>query len=125
MDSIDDFCEALFSKEPERPGGVDLTIYVDEPSELFEALLLIMTNGLKRWYGPRINISNVDTEHILKLRQYFLSFGIIIDIEDEDKPDIYSIDNRAYLNKKSLDDMTFTVEGSQKLFTVKFKFAAK
>jgi hypothetical protein len=123
MSSVDDFCDVLFSKDPEGPGKVDLTIDVNEASEFFEVLLLIMTNGLKKWYGQRINIGDVHITHIAKLKTYFISFGVIIDIVEEDKPDIYSIDNRSYLNKKDLDEMTFTVEGPAKLYTVKFRFA--
>jgi len=124
MSSVDEFCDALFSKDPEGPGKVDLTIDVNEASEFFEVLLLVMTNGLKKWYGQRINIGDVDIKHIVKLKEYFISFGVNIDIAEEDKPDIYSIDNSAYLNKKYLDEMMFTVEGPAKLFTVKFSFAA-
>jgi len=123
MSSVDDFCDELFSKDPEGVGKVDLTLDVSDASEFFEFLLLVMTNGLKKWYGPRINIGEVDITHIVKLKEYFLSFGVIIDIEEEAKPDIYSIDNRAYLQKKYLDEMAFTVEGPGKLYTVKFRFA--
>lgn len=123
MSSVDDFCDALFARDPDGPGSVDLTVDVNDASEFFEVLLLVMTNGLKKWYGQRVNIGEVEIAHIVKLKEYFMSFGVIIDIETEDKPDIYSIDNRAYLNKKGLDEMTFTVEGPEKLYTVKFRFA--
>ena len=71
MSSVEAFCEQLFSKEPELPGTVDLSIDVSEPSEYFEVLLLIMTNGLKKWYGDRINIVDVSLKHIEKLQEYF------------------------------------------------------
>jgi hypothetical protein len=122
MSSVEDFCEQLFSKEPEPSGTVDLSIDVGEPSEYFEVLLLIMTNGLKKWYGDRIDIANVSLKHIERLKEYFLSFGINIRIDNEEKPDIYIIDNKSYLHKTKLDDMSFTVEGPTTLYTVKFSF---
>jgi len=123
MSSVEEFCSQLFSKDPEPPRTVELSIDVSEPSEYFEVLLLIMTNGLKKWYGDRINITNVSLNHIDKLKEYFLSFGINIRIEQEEKPDIYSIDNKSYLYKTTLGDMSFTVEGPTTLYTVKFSIA--
>ena len=123
MSSVEEFCDQLFSKDPERPGTVDLSIVVSEPSEYFEVLLLIMTNGLKKWYGSRINIAEVMMTHIEKLKEYFISFGTNIHIDAEEKPDIYSIDNQAYLDKTRLDDMKFTIEGPTHLYTVWFSFA--
>jgi len=122
MSSVEAFSEQLFSKEPEPPGTVDLSIDVSEPSEYFEVLLIIMTNGLKKWYGDRINIVDVSLKHIEKLQEYFLSFGMNIRIDQEPKPDIYSIDNKSYLRRTKLDDMTFTVEGPSTLYTVRFSF---
>lgn len=123
MSSVDDFCNELFSKDPERAGSVDLSVDVNEPSEYFEFLLLVMTNGLKRWLGDRINIADVMKTHIEKLQQYFISFGMNIHLDTEEKPHIYSIDNKMYLNKTRLDDMKFTIESATHLYTVWFSFA--
>ena len=125
MSSVEEFCSQLFSKEPESPGTVDLVIEVNEPSEYFEVLLLVMTAGLKKMYGERINIANVLQKDIVKLQEYFISFGMNIHIDKEDKPDIYSIDNLSYLHKKKLEDMTFTVDGPSALYNVRFSFASK
>jgi hypothetical protein len=122
MSSVDDFCNELFSKDPERPGSVDLSVDVNEPSEYFEFLLLVMTNGLKRWLGDRINIADVMKTHIEKLKEYFVSFGMNIYLDIEEKPHIYSIDNKSYLNKTKLEDMKFTIESATHLYTVWFSF---
>lgn len=122
MSSVEEFCDLLFSKEPESPGSVSLTIDVNDPSEYFEVLLLIMTNGLKKWYGEKINITSVSDKNILKLKEYFISFSINIHIDVEPKPDIYCIDNHEYLGKSKLEDMTFTVVGPESLYTVHFAF---
>lgn len=125
MSSVEDFCKELFSKDPERPGTVDLAIDVSEPSEYFEVLLLVMTNGLKKWCGDKINISQVMVSHIEKLKEYFISFGMNIHIDTEEKPHIYSIDNQSYLGKTILEDMKFTIEGPTSLYTIWFSFAKK
>lgn len=123
MSSVEDFADQLFSVPPGRQGTVNLDIDVDEPSEFFEVLLLIMTQGLKKWYGARINIGDVSAEHIVKLQEYFLSFGIRIIVDRVAEPGVYMIDNKAYMEKKKLEEMTFTVAANKHLYTVHFEFA--
>jgi hypothetical protein len=100
-----------------------LDIDVESPSELFEVLLLIMTYGMKQWYGQRINISDVSAEHMILLQKYFLSFGVVLHVDKKDEPSIYAIDNKKYLEKDNLEHMTFTVAAHGSLFTVWFSFA--
>jgi len=123
MDSIDSFARQLFRQDPKAPGSVALDVDVDTQSEFFEVLLLILTYGMKQWYGERINISDVSAEHMILLQKYFLSFGVILHIDKQDEPSLYAIDNKEYLKKSSLDKMTFTVVAHGSLFTVSFSFA--
>lgn len=122
MDSVSVFCDQLFGDEPGLPGSIPLDIDVETPSELFELLLLIMTNGMKRYYGQRINIADVSTEHIKKLQQYLGSIGFNLSVDKRAEPGTYMIDNKAYLNKAKLEDMTFTVAAHKSLFIVSFGF---
>jgi hypothetical protein len=122
MSSVEDFADQLFASPPGRQGTVNLDIDVNEPSELFEVLLLIMTQGLKKWYGARINIGDVAADHIVKLQEYFLSFGIHLVVDRVAEPGVYMIDNKAYLEKKKLEEMTFTVAANKHLYTVHFEF---
>jgi len=123
MDSIEDFARHIFNGSPGAPGTVALDVDVETPSEFFEVLLVIMTYGMKQWYGERINISDVSAEHMIQLQKYFLSFGVVLHIDKKDEPDIYVLDNKAYREKDSLDAMTFTVAAHKSLFTVWFTFA--
>jgi hypothetical protein len=123
MSSVQDFANEIFSSEPKPAGTVNLDIDVSEPSEFFEVCLIIMTEGMKKWYGPRINIADVSAEHIVRLREYFLSFGVLLIVDTADEPDIYMIDNKAYVEKTDLKDMTFSVAAHKKLYTVRFVFA--
>jgi len=123
MSSVEDFARELFSEPPKARGSVALDIDVSEPSEFFEVCLIIMTEGMKKWYGQRINIADVSAAHMALLQEYFLSFGILLLLETVDEPDIYMIDNKAYVGKKNLGDMTFSVAAHKKLYTVRFIFA--
>lgn len=123
MSTVEDFAASLFNEEPKPRGSLNLEIDVDEPSELFEVLLLVMTCGMKKWYGDRINIADIDLEHVAKLQAYFLSFGIQLHLDRVDEPAAYMIDNKAYVEKKLLEEMTFSVAANKSLYTVRFSFA--
>jgi hypothetical protein len=123
MDSINEFARHVFNGSPGSPGSVALDIDVESPSEFFEVLLLIMTYGMKQWYGQRVDVADVSAEHIVKLQQYFASFGVVLHIDKKDEPDVYMIDNKAYLEKDKLDDMTFTIAANKSLFTIWFSLA--
>ena len=123
MDSVEDFARQVFRNEPGAAGSMALDIDVETPSELFEVLLLIMTHGMKHWYGDRINISDVSAEHMILLQKYFLSFGVVLHVDKKDEPSIYAIDNKKYLERDNIEDMTFTVAAHKSLFTVWFSFA--
>ena len=77
MDSVESFARQLFRNDVKSPGFVALDVDVDTQSEFFEVLLLILTYGMKQWYGERINISDVSAEHMILLQKYFLSFGAV------------------------------------------------
>jgi len=123
MDSVENSSRHLFSESPGLAGSVSLDVDVESPSEFFEVLLLIMTYGMQKWYGKRINIADVSTEHILLLQKYFLSFGVILHVDKNIEPSIYAIDNKEYCQKDNLNDMVFTVVAHKSLYSVYFSFA--
>ena len=123
MDSIEDFARQIFNDSPGLPGTVALDVDVETHSEFFEVLLIIMTYGMKQWYGQRINISDVSADHMILLQKYFLSFGVILHVDKKEEPAVYVINNKAYLEKNNLENMTFTVAAHGSLFTVWFSFA--
>lgn len=123
MDSVESFARQLFRNDPKGAGSVALDIDVDTHSEFFEVLLLILTYGMKQWYGERINIYDVSAEHMIQLQKYFISFGVVLHIDKQDEPAVYSIDNKGYLQQKALEKMTFTVVAHGSLFTVRFSLA--
>jgi hypothetical protein len=123
MSSVEEFAASLFSKEPGAPGSMSLDIDVETPPEFFEVLLLIVTAGMKRWYGDRIDITKISEAHLKRLQEYFLSFNITFRIDKQAEPDLYMIDNKAYLEKDKLDDMSFTVAANGSLWILRFGFA--
>lgn len=122
MSSVEEFTEHLFSKSPASQGSIGLNFDVESPSELFEVLLLIMTNGMKRWYGPRINIADISAEKMRLLQEYFLSFNLILHVDKAEAPGVYAIDNKEYMSLNKLEEMTFKVVAHNNIFTIRFSF---
>jgi len=122
MDSVEEFAAQLFSSEPKAPGSVDLTFDVEDQSALFEVLLLIVTYGMKKWYGQRVDITQITEVHLKKLQEYFLSFNMNFLIDKIPEPGAYMIDNKSYTEKSRLEDMNFTVAANKHLWIIHFSF---
>ena len=83
---ISNFIEMIYSKDPQPPKSI-FASFVDENSNddlegLFQILLVIFTDGMKKFYGKNDNgILKVDLEKLTekdftKINQYMNSFGI-------------------------------------------------
>ncbi len=118
---ITSFVNELLRTEPGAPNTIQLHIDVDDdPCALFEVLLLVMTEILKKWYPPPITISAVSEANLARLIGYFASFGIKFSLDVSDVPRVLRINNRDYTQKSRLEDMKFQVSAEDKLYTVRF-----
>lgn len=117
------FVRRLVSMPPGAPHSLHLEVDVDgDPVALFEVLLLIMTNILKTWYTPPIQMGQISQSHTELLIAYFASFGISIHIQKEELPRILHINNKAYEHMTQLQNMTFQMADSSYLYSVRFSF---
>jgi hypothetical protein len=120
--STHEFVDRLLETEPGAPHTVQLEIDCGgDPAALFEVLLLIMTDILKRWYAPPITIGAISDVDYARLVGYFASFGIrfqlsVINISNS----LPTINNRAYLNQSRLEDMKFQMAHNGKIYTARF-----
>ncbi len=120
---IASFVRRLVSLPPSDPHSVHLEVDVDgDPVALFEVLLMIMTNILKTWYTPPIQMGQISQAHTERLIAYFASFGIAIHIQKEELPRVLHIDNKAYEHMSDLKQMIFQMADSENLYTVRFSF---
>ena len=120
--TISNFVNTLLADAPKPPHSVQLEIDTEgDVAAMFEVLLLIMTDILKRWYAPPITIGNITPEDGAKLVAYFASFGFKFNLEVEETPRVLRINNREYVQKSRLQDMKFKVEHAGKLYTVNFE----
>ena len=106
------------------PGSVQLSIDTDGDTQaLFEVMLLIMTEMLKKWYPPPISIPQVSTADLGRLVAYFASFGMRFHLDVEENPRVVRINNRDYMQKSRLEDMKFKILSDNKLYSVHFSHA--
>lgn len=118
---ITHFVNNLLERAPQPPNSIQLDIDTDgDVPALFEVLLMIMTEILKKWYAPPITISAITPEDGVRLIDYFASFGIRFQLRVEDAPRVYRINNREYIQQSRLEDMKFQISHSDKLYTVSF-----
>jgi len=126
MSTPQDFARTIFSSDPNPPHSIDLEFDTGgDAAALFEVLLLIFTEGLKTMYAPPIHISQVTDQSIVKIMQYFASFGIELTIEKTDVPSVLHIKNDRYLQQQNIHDMNFQVAEAGFLYTVRFRFLSR
>ena len=117
------FVERLLETEPAAEKSLQLEIDTEgDVAGMFEVLLLIMTEILKRWYAPPITIGNISETDLVRLVRYFASFGIKFNLDIADEPRVLRINNREYLRQSRLEEMRFQVAHNRKVYTVRFSF---
>jgi hypothetical protein len=118
---IKEFVKKLLSQKPSQPNSIQLEIDTDDDVPgLFEVLLTIMTEILKSWYPPPITIGLISEEDLIRLIDYFASFGILFDLDIKPELQARVLSNRDYLEKSRLEDMTFQMSHENKRYTVRF-----
>jgi hypothetical protein len=119
-DTVDAFVDKLLQTSAGAPYSVQLEIDTEDTHGMFEVLLLIMTQILKKWYPPPITIGLVSDEDFLRLTEYFASFGMKIKLDVREVPRVLRLNNRDYLEQSRLEEMKFQMVHVDKLYTVNF-----
>lgn len=115
------FVAKLLSQPPGSPNSIQLEIDTDgDVHGLFEVLLMIMTEILKKWYPPPITIGQISSDNQVRLIEYFASFGIKFQLNVEPELQARVVSNREYLKQSRLEQMTFQMSHEQKRYTVRF-----
>jgi len=117
----DSFIKFVFDGEPKSEKTIKLEL--DPPGEnnlnkhIFEQLLQIFTDGMKYLYsndGGKVDISQLEIESILKMKEYFLSFGVelIFNMYNQHdyvlKPYIYN-SPELYNKSKSVNEFYYEI----------------
>ena len=117
----DSFIKFVFDSEPKCERSIKLEL--DPPGEnnlnkhIFEQLLQIFTDGMKYLYSNddgKVDISQLEIESILKMKEYFLSFGVelIFNMYNQHdyvlKPYIYN-SPELYNKSKSVNEFYYEI----------------
>ena len=131
------FIEYVFKDSPKEKNSIKLEL--DSPQEgnninkhIFEQLLQIFTDGMKFLYSDgdnKINIASLEINSILKMKEYFESFGVelIFNMYDQTnyvlKPYIYN-NPELYNKSKSVNDFYYEIplEKEGKLLVYRISF---
>ena len=131
------FIEFVFSGNPKPKMNIKLELEPPNPNNninkhIFEQLLQIFSDGMKYLYGDddgKVNISNLEIDSILKMKEYFESFGVelIFNMYDQTnyvfKPYIYN-NSELYNKSKSVNDFYYEIplEKEGKLLVYRISF---
>lgn len=118
---LNSFVNQLLVTPPGPPNSIRWNITTDDGDVgLFEALLTVMTTMMRTWYAPPIDLGRVIERDVVRLKQYFASFGVQFMLDIAEEPRVLRINNREYEYKTNLRDMKFQLVSGGKLFTVRF-----
>mgnify|MGYP001332011337 FL=1 len=131
------FIEYVFKDSPKEKNSIKLEL--DSPQEgnninkhIFEQLLQIFTDGMKYLYSGddnKIDIVSLDIDSILKMKEYFESFGVelIFNMYNQTnyvlKPYIYN-SPELYNKSKSVNDFYYEIplEKNNQLLVYRISF---
>ena len=133
----DSFIEYVFKDSPKEKNSIKLEL--DPPNKnnninkhIFEQLLQIFTDGMKYLYSDnsnKIDIASLEIDSILKMKEYFESFGVelIFNMYDQTnyvlKPYIYN-SPELYNKSKSVNDFYYEIplEKNNKILVYRISF---
>ena len=131
------FIEYVFKNSPKEKNSIKLEL--DPPNKnnninkhIFEQLLQIFTDGMKYLYSDndnKIDIASLEIDSILKMKEYFESFGVelIFNMYDQTnyvlKPYIYN-SPELYNKSKSVNDFYYEIplEKNNKMLVYRISF---
>ena len=127
---IANFIEMIYSKNPQPPKSICAS-FVDENSNddlegLFQILLVIFTDGMKKFYGKnengilKVNLEQLSEKDFNKINQYMNSFGI----ECKYLVEPLTLSNDVIISdkKNNLSDYFFKINCQNFSFTIIFNY---
>lgn len=123
--NFEEFVDDFFMRPIGPPKSISqfLSFDCETPQKIYEMLLVIFTQGLKRAYGGNgVRLAEIAPEKIDKLIKRFAMIGIKPVIETCQPPRVYEIDNTQYERVNNLKDMLFTMEQDGILYRIHFEF---
>lgn len=83
---LEEIAEKIFSTEPQPKFSIQIQLENSNLKELFEAMLMLTTHGMKKIYGTeegRVNLSELTQRDFRYFNRYLNSFGMLVNFEIE------------------------------------------
>lgn len=129
---LDKFIDSIILNPPKNKKSIYINFDNVDSNELFNNLLYIFKNILKKKYGSnneKIDINTLNQIEIYELISYFESFGInlilkIYNIRDySNYYDLNKIEDELfYSNTKKLNELTYKIIIKNKIMIIKFDY---
>jgi hypothetical protein len=131
MDPID-FANTIFTQSVKPPKTFEIECEDMDIVDLFEYLLVVMTNGLKIKYGNgegKVDLTNLSDENLKLVNDYFHSFGfecmyVVYPIEAEHTINFEDISyqNIELSDNTKLTDMCCPIKVKDKIYAIGFNY---
>ena len=121
----------IFSTEPQKKFSIQIKFDTSNIKELFESLLMIVTQGMKQLFGDsqgKVNLIQISTEEFKYFNQYLHSFGMEMLVEIETYQFSKSYEQMKYHNypvtpKTELSELKFPIlQDNGSVFIISFDF---
>ncbi len=126
---FDEFVQTFFTCPLGEPRSMSQYVSFDceTPAKVFEMLLVMFTEGLRRssdgWQpGAGLQLEEIPADRLQTLTSRFAMIGVRPVIDIAAMPRMYSIDNSQYLDKANLADMSFVMAQGEKLYRISFQY---
>ena len=121
----------IFSNKPLKDKSIKIEFDgIKNQKDLFECMLMFLTNGLKVKYGNKngiVFLNNLEKKNFIEIKQYFRSFGInffyekvLISNNSDFKK--HMIDFSKYKNNTKFNEFIFTLYSKPYIYKFSFDF---
>lgn len=127
---ISKLVDFIFSRNNPEPKSINVSFIEennnDDEKSLFEILLTIFTEGMKKFYGKNIDgkiivdLEKLSDEDFQKINMYMNSFGIKCNYTVKLNNEI--IEKKILINKNKLSDFIFTIKCKNYTFSINFDY---
>ena len=128
--NINNFIEYLFNTKNPEPNSI-VASFINESANndlegLFQILLTIFTEGMKKFYGKNIdsrvvvNLEELNEKDFIKINKYMNSFGI--NCKYSVNPNNTIINQVININKEQLSDYSFLIKCDNYTYNIEFDY---
>ena len=120
----------IFSKNNPQPNSIQVSFIEenenDDIESLFEIILTVFTEGMKKFYGQNINgniivdLEKLQDKDFQKINTYMNSFGINCTYKAFSNDEV--IEQSIVINKKVLSDYIFTIKCKNFTYSIIFDY---